>query len=210
MGGIGERAARDDERLFEGVLAGFDGVGHDVGEDEPSGAGREFVAVLDAVGLKGGVALEVVVEAEHEAVVGGARDDGQAEGAEGARGGVEEAAGERGGSGGDAIETGVGSDLKQYTVLPSLLIDYNWSEDWSFEAEIGAQWTSSSQAGVRTRDTELLATIGLRYTFHVDSNTRSSAASDKRLSTPAAAALCRYSSARPDGGSCPSPVLGSQ
>jgi hypothetical protein len=108
-------------------------------------------------------------------------------------------------------ETGVGSDLKQYTVLPSFLVSYNWSQDWSFEAEIGAQWTSSSQAGVRTSDIELLATIGLRYTFHVDSDAPSSAASDQRkLRTPAAAALCRYSTARPDGGSCPSSVPGSQ
>jgi hypothetical protein len=108
-------------------------------------------------------------------------------------------------------ETGVGTDLRQYTVLPSFLVNYDWSQDWSFEAEIGAQWTTSSQADVRTRDIEFLATIGLRYTFHVDSDTQSSSASGKRkVPTPAAAALCRYSSARPDSGGCTSPAPGSQ
>jgi len=98
---------------------------------------------------------------------------------------------------------GSSTDLKQYTVLPSLLVDYYWTNDLNFELEVGAQWTSSTQSGIKTKDTELLATIGLRYSFHTDTNTN--AASDKRKSvTPVAAALCRYSS-RPDNENCVSP-----
>jgi tetratricopeptide (TPR) repeat protein len=101
-----------------------------------------------------------------------------------------------------------GVDLKQYTVLPSFLVDYYWTKELSFEAEIGAQWTSSIQSGVKSRDTELLATIGLRYDFYAD--TSAQAADDKnKLLSPAAAALCRYS-ARPDSGSCAPSVLGSR
>jgi hypothetical protein len=103
-------------------------------------------------------------------------------------------------------EIGIGNDLTQYTVLPSFLVDYYWTRDLNLELEVGAQWTSSAQAGVRTRDTELLATIGLRYSLHADSDTSTKAADDKKkLSTPAATALCRYSSARPDGGNCAPP-----
>jgi hypothetical protein len=108
-------------------------------------------------------------------------------------------------------EVGIGDDLRQYTVLPSFLVDYYWTRDLNFELEVGAQWTSSTQTGVRTRDTELLATIGLRYSFHADSNTSANAAYDKKkLPAPAAAALCRYSSARADGGNCASPSPGSR
>jgi len=103
---------------------------------------------------------------------------------------------------------GTGSDLKQYTALPSLLIDYYWTRDLNFEFEVGAQWTSSVQSGIKTRDTELLATVGLRYSFHADNS--ANAADDKRkLPTPAASALCRYS-ARPDGSDCVSPMPGSR
>jgi len=39
------------------------------------------------------------------------------------------------------------------------------------EFEVGAQWTSSVQSGIRSKDTELLATIGLRYDFYSDTTT---------------------------------------
>jgi hypothetical protein len=97
-------------------------------------------------------------------------------------------------------------------VLPSFLVDYYWTSDLSLEFEVGAQWTSSVQSGIKTRDIELLATIGLRYSFHADSRTDTStnlADDKKKLVTPAAAALCRYS-ARPDGSNCVSPSPGSR
>jgi hypothetical protein len=103
---------------------------------------------------------------------------------------------------------GTGVDLKQYTVLPSFLVDYYWSKDLSFEVEVGAQWTNTMQSGVKSNDVELLAMIGLRYDFYSDTSTK--AADDKnKLLTPSAAALCRYS-ARPDSGSCAQPSIGSR
>jgi len=103
---------------------------------------------------------------------------------------------------------GHGIDLKEYTVLPSFLVDYYWTRDLSLEFEIGAQWTSSTQGGIKSKDTELLATIGLRYDFYPD--TSGKGADDKnKLPTPAAAALCRYST-RGDGGNCTSPSPGSR
>jgi tetratricopeptide (TPR) repeat protein len=103
---------------------------------------------------------------------------------------------------------GTGIDLKQYTVLPSFLVDYYWTKDLSLEFEVGAQWTSGVQSGIRSKDTELLATIGLRYDFYTDTSTK--AADDKnKLLSPAAAALCRYNS-RPNDGSCAPSVPGSR
>jgi hypothetical protein len=105
------------------------------------------------------------------------------------------------------VDTSTG--LKQYTVLPSLLVDYQLTRDLNFEFEVGAQRTSSIQPKIKTTDTELLVTIGLRYTFQADNSASANAADDKRRpATPAAAALCRYS-ARPDGSNCMSRTLAS-
>jgi hypothetical protein len=98
-----------------------------------------------------------------------------------------------------------GSDLAEYTVLPSLLADYYWTKDLSFEAEVGVQWTSTTQLGVRSRDTEVLATIGVRYDFYSDTSTKTDDPKSK-FGMPAAAALCRYS-AHPENGSCASSTI---
>jgi hypothetical protein len=100
---------------------------------------------------------------------------------------------------------GTGTDLKEYTILPSFLVDYYWTKNLNLEFEIGAQYTNTLQSGVRSRDTELLATIGLRYDFYSDTKT----SDDKnKLPSPVAAALCRYN-ARPDSncGSAASPAI---
>lgn len=102
---------------------------------------------------------------------------------------------------------GRGTDLKEYTVLPSILVDYQWNKNLSLELEVGAQWTDTLQAGVRSRDTELLATIGARYDFYTDGGTKP-ADERAKFGAPAAAALCRYS-AHPDGSNCsPSTIPG--
>ncbi len=103
---------------------------------------------------------------------------------------------------------GNGTDLKQYTVLPSFLIDYYLTGDLNFELEVGAQWTRSTQFGIKTNDTELLATIGVRYSFHTDSGANATA-DNRKPATPAAAALCRYS-ARTDSSNCASPLPGTR
>jgi hypothetical protein len=103
---------------------------------------------------------------------------------------------------------GRGNDLTEYTVLPSLLADYYWTKDLSFEAEVGVQWTSSTQAGIRSRDTEVMATIGVRYDFYSDSSTKPDDVKSK-FGAPAAAALCRYS-AHPESGNCAAPQTGNR
>ncbi|QWG24758.1 hypothetical protein KMZ93_07670 [Bradyrhizobium sediminis] len=96
-----------------------------------------------------------------------------------------------------------GVDLTEYTVLPSLLLNYFWTRDLSLEFEVGVQWTSAQQYGISSRDTELMATVGLRYDFYSDSSTKPDDVKAK-FGAPAAAALCRYS-ARPESGNCASP-----
>jgi hypothetical protein len=95
--------------------------------------------------------------------------------------------------------SGIGIDLRQYTALPSFLIDYRVTDDLSFESEIGTQFTSTNQAGSKSWDTELFATIGLRYSFGVGTHT--TPFGEKNTLTPASTALCRYS-VRPDGTNC--------
>ncbi|HVO22928.1 MAG TPA: hypothetical protein VMW56_04810 [Candidatus Margulisiibacteriota bacterium] len=102
--------------------------------------------------------------------------------------------------------TGRGTQLTEYTVLPSVLIDYQWTRNLSLELEVGAQWTNTLQAGVTSRATDLLATIGIRYDFYTDGSSKSLDEKSK-FGAPAAAALCRYST-RPDGGCSQSTIPG--
>ena len=100
---------------------------------------------------------------------------------------------------------GRGIDLKEYTALPSLLLDYYWTRQLSFEAEIGWQQTWGEQAGFRENNADLFLTVGVRWDFDADTTTKTT---DKRnCATPAAAALCRYSKGAQEG-NCASPPPG--
>jgi hypothetical protein len=79
--------------------------------------------------------------------------------------------------------------------MPSVLVDYNFNPNLTFEAEVGTQWTYGIQPGLKTRDTELFATIGFRYNFDLDG---SKVFDRSKPASPAAAAICRYT-VRPDG-----------
>jgi hypothetical protein len=57
-------------------------------------------------------------------------------------------------------------------VLPSVLFNYYWTRDLSFELELGAKWTSKEQAGVRENETEFFVTAGFRYDFYADDQKR--------------------------------------
>jgi outer membrane protein assembly factor BamD (BamD/ComL family) len=92
------------------------------------------------------------------------------------------------------------TNITQYTVMPSVLIDYNITPNLQFETEIGTQWTYSTQPGMRTSDTEIFGTIGFRYTFDLDA---SKVFDRSKPASPAAAAICRYT-VRPDG-TCTTP-----
>ena len=65
-------------------------------------------------------------------------------------------------------------DLKEYTVLPSILIDYYWTKDFALEFEVGSKWTSLERFGVKDVTTELFLTAGFRYDFYADDKTKSS------------------------------------
>ena len=60
-------------------------------------------------------------------------------------------------------------DLTEYSVLPSLLVNYSWSKDMNLEIEAGARWTDTTTAGnVNETSTELFLTVGYRYDFYAD------------------------------------------
>lgn len=101
-----------------------------------------------------------------------------------------------------------GTNIRQYTVLPSFFLLYHVTENLDFESEVGAQWTSATQPGVNTKDTELFVTMGLRYKFEYDGS-KNAANDHSKLVTPATAALCRYST-RPEGGNCVAPSWSSR
>ena len=61
------------------------------------------------------------------------------------------------------------TDLKEYSVLPSVLFNYLWTKDLNFELELGTKWTTRQEAlGVRSQETELFVTAGFRYDFYAD------------------------------------------
>jgi tetratricopeptide (TPR) repeat protein len=65
-------------------------------------------------------------------------------------------------------QVGDRTDLREFTVLPSILFDYYWTTDLSFEVEVGTKWTSREQAGTKEDETELFFTAGFRYDFYAD------------------------------------------
>lgn len=100
---------------------------------------------------------------------------------------------------------GRGIDLKEYTAVPSLLVDYYWTPQLSFEFEGGVQRTWGEQFGFKDDNLNVFLTFGLRYDFYTDDTTR---ADDRRkCATPVAAALCRYSNGVSNG-NCAAPPAG--
>lgn len=59
-------------------------------------------------------------------------------------------------------------DLTEYTVQPSILIDYALTRDWHFETEIGTNWTHRLDGPATEDNTELFFTAGYRYDFYAD------------------------------------------
>jgi hypothetical protein len=87
------------------------------------------------------------------------------------------------------------TNITQYTVMPSILIDYNITPQLQFETEIGTQWTWGITPVQKTRDLELFFTIGFRYAFDLDA---SKIFDRSKPASPADAAICRYT-VRQDG-----------
>ena len=65
-------------------------------------------------------------------------------------------------------QVGDNSDLREFTVLPSILFNYYWTRDLSLELEVGAKWTERQQAGATQNETDLFFTAGFRYDFYAD------------------------------------------
>jgi hypothetical protein len=57
---------------------------------------------------------------------------------------------------------------QEYTILPSLLITYNWTRDLSFEVEVGDRMTWRTQGTMRGTENEFLVTAGFRLDFYAD------------------------------------------
>jgi len=64
--------------------------------------------------------------------------------------------------------TGDSVPLTELTAMPSLLLNYYVTRDFSFEFEGGANWTRLDQNGARDTTTELFVTAGFRYDFSAD------------------------------------------
>jgi tetratricopeptide (TPR) repeat protein len=65
-------------------------------------------------------------------------------------------------------QVGDTTDLREITVLPSILINYYWTKDLSLELEVGAKWTDRHQAGATQNETDFFFTAGFRYDFYAD------------------------------------------
>jgi hypothetical protein len=65
-------------------------------------------------------------------------------------------------------QVGDHTDLREYTVLPSVLLNYYWTRDLSLELEVGTKWTAREQGGAKENETELFFTAGFRYDFYAD------------------------------------------
>lgn len=68
-------------------------------------------------------------------------------------------------------QVGRRDDAVEYSVLPSVLLNYYMTRDMSFEFEVGAKWTDTERARVTEEDTELFLTIGYRYDFYAEGQT---------------------------------------
>ena len=66
---------------------------------------------------------------------------------------------------GDAIQ------ITEYTVMPSVLFNYYWTRDLSFELETGLRWTETHQGTATETNTEVFVTAGVRYDFYADGRT---------------------------------------
>jgi hypothetical protein len=61
-----------------------------------------------------------------------------------------------------------GTPFDEYTLLPSLLIDYFLRKDLSFEVEVGNRWTWRTLGTTRSTEDEFLITAGFRLDFYAD------------------------------------------
>jgi len=63
-------------------------------------------------------------------------------------------------------------DLKEFTVLPTMLLNYYMTKDLNFEIEIGTKWTHLERSGTTEVSTDLFLTAGVRYDFYADDKSK--------------------------------------
>lgn len=63
-------------------------------------------------------------------------------------------------------------DFTEYSVLPSVLLNYYITRDFTLELEVGARWTRHLQAGAQEDTTDVFFTAGFRYDFYSDGKPR--------------------------------------
>lgn len=63
-------------------------------------------------------------------------------------------------------------DLSEYTVQPSIVVDYALTRDWHFETEVGTNWRHRKSGTLTEDNTELFLTAGFRYDFYADAESR--------------------------------------
>jgi tetratricopeptide (TPR) repeat protein len=81
-----------------------------------------------------------------------------------------------------SYRTGNRVELKEYAVLPSVLLNYAVMKDLNLELEVGAKWTTRQEAmAVKSDDTDFFVTAGFRYDFYADGKGK----------CPSATAQCR-------------------
>ena len=61
-----------------------------------------------------------------------------------------------------------GTGWEEYSLLPSLKLDYQWTRDFGLELESGAKLTERLQGGTRDNQTEYFVTVGYRYDFNAE------------------------------------------
>jgi len=61
-----------------------------------------------------------------------------------------------------------GAGWEEYTLLPSLKVDYQWTRNFGLELESGAKFTERLQSGTRDDETEYFITAGYRYDFNAE------------------------------------------
>ncbi len=67
------------------------------------------------------------------------------------------------------IREGRNTPLKEFTVLPSVLVDYYIAKNLALEAEVGAKWIDGKdRTGVRSTTKSQFITLGLRSEFNAD------------------------------------------
>ncbi len=69
-------------------------------------------------------------------------------------------------------QEGSAPQLKETTVLPSILFDYMYDKNLSFESEVGVKWIDSNAGGLVSNTKDFYFTLGVRSDFSAEGSAR--------------------------------------